>query len=92
MNGGPDLYYLRVHLTAGACASSTYPIKKVIKTDILLFQYCGNASTAANFVFAVPAPTAVTLQSFSAVPGDNGGAGMAGAASELDNLGFSSET
>ena len=41
VNGGPDLYYMRIHLAAGG-AYPTLPVENVIKTDILLFQYCGD--------------------------------------------------
>jgi hypothetical protein len=60
----------------------------VIKTDILLFQYCSDVTTNASFVFSPPAPTAVRLQSFSAAPGDGSVTLEWRTGSELDNLGF----
>ncbi len=87
INGGPDLYYVRASLASGSYTTS--PRELVIKTDILLFQYCGDiTANSQRFVFAVPAPTAVDLASFEA-------RALSGAvelswktASELDNLGF----
>ncbi len=70
VNGGPDLYYVRLHLAAGVLTYSTQPVERMVKTDILLFQYCGDIAAAAQtFQLAVPAPTAVRLMSFSASPG-----------------------
>jgi len=88
VNGGPDLYYVRAHLPTGA-SYSTSPVEYLIKTDILLFQYCGEIMAAAQtFAFGPPVPTAVRLMWFEA-------AGLDGAVelawrtgSELDNLGF----
>lgn len=87
VNGGPDLYYVRAYLAGGIY--STLPIEGLIKTDVLLFQYCGDiTASAGTFVFTVPTPTAVDLMSFEA-------RGLSGAveltwetASELKNLGF----
>lgn len=87
VNGGPDLYYVRAYLASGTY--TTPPVESLIKTDILLFQYCGDiVDPAQTFVFAVPPTTAVELLSFE-------GRGLNGAveltwetASELQNLGF----
>ena len=54
VNGGPDLYYVRAYLSTGA-SYATAPVENVIKTDILLFQYCGDITAAAQeFVFGPP--------------------------------------
>jgi len=88
IGGGPDLYYVRVRLNSGA-SYSTPPTENVIKTDILLFQYCNDVTTAAaTFAFAVPPTTEVKLSSFTAIPGDASVALEWRTASELDNLGF----
>ncbi len=88
VNGGPDLFYVRAHLKAGA-AYSTPPQEGLIKTDILLFQYCGDISAPAQeFVFGAPVPTAVRLMSFGAIPGDGAVTLEWRTGSELDNLGF----
>ena len=68
---------------------TTSPVEAVIKTDILLFQYCGDITALAQeFVFAPPFPTAVTLESFGAAPLDSGVELAWKTASELRNLGF----
>ena len=88
INGGPDLYYLRAHITTGITYSQQ-PIERQIRTDILLFQHCRDVTTAAQtFAFSVPPTTAVKLQSFSATPGDASVMLDWRTASELDNLGF----
>ena len=69
VNGGPDLYFIRAFVTSGSYR--TPPTEGLITTDILLFQYCGDITAAAQeFVFAAPIPTAVTLQSFEANAAD----------------------
>ena len=91
VNGGPDLYYLRAHLDA---LSPGYGIGKPresrIATDILLFQYCGDITAAAQtFVFGPPPPTTeVTLSSFWATAGDRSVLLEWRTGSELSNLGF----
>lgn len=87
--GGVDLYTIRVHLALGASYGGNFPIESMIKTDILLFQYCGDVTQdGQTFVFAQPPPTAVRLASFSA-RGLDGAAELSWTtASELDNLGF----
>ncbi len=88
VNGGPDLYYVRAYLASGNYATQA-PIEAVIKTDILLFQYCADVNLASQtFSFTTPPPTAVALSSFEA-------RGLEGSveltwrtASELKNLGF----
>ena len=88
VNGGPDLYYVRAYLPTGASYSPA-PVEYKITTDILLFQYCGDVTAAAQtFVFAAPAPTAVKLESFTAVAGDASVLLSWRTGSELDNLGF----
>ena len=89
VNGGPDLHYVRLHLAAGALTYSTQPVERMVKTDVLLFQYCGDiTSSATQFQFGTPATTAVKLMSFSAVPGDGSVLLEWRTGSELDNLGF----
>ena len=88
VNGGPDLYYVRAHLSSGDFATQ-FPVEAIVKTDILLFQYCGDVmANAQTFVFAVPMPTAVDLASFSARGLDGAVELVWQTASELDNLGF----
>ncbi len=89
VSGGPDLFYVRAHLPATASADySQIPVERQIRTDILLFQYCGDVTTSATFAFSVPPTTAVKLQSFTAKPGDASVLLEWRTASELDNLGF----
>jgi len=88
VNGGPDLYYVRVHLITGA-TYTTVPVESLIKTDILLFQYCGDITSAAQtFTFAPPVPTAVELLSFEARGGDGAVELAWETAAEVENLGF----
>jgi hypothetical protein len=88
LGGGPELYYVRARLKAGA-AYTTVPVEALIKTDILLFQYCGDITAAAQtFTFAAPVTTAVTLQSFTAQGSSDGVVLDWSTASEIDNLGF----
>ena len=88
VSGGPDLYYVRVHL-GGLADYSPSPVERVIKTDILLFQYCHDVTAAAaTFAFAVPPTTEVKLAYFTAVPGDLSVTLEWRTGSELDNLGF----
>jgi hypothetical protein len=88
VNGGPDLYYVRVHLPA-TTIYSTIPVEALIKTDILLLQYCSDITAAAReFAIPAPAPTAVTLSSFSAAALDSAVELSWTTASELQNLGF----
>ncbi len=88
VNGGPDLYYVRIHLPA-LTSYSTIPVEGLIKTDILLLQYCGEITALAQeFVIGPPVPTAVTLSSFSAAARDSAVDLSWTTASELQNLGF----
>jgi len=88
VNGGPDLYYLRAHLAVGG-TYATFPMEGLIKTDILLFQYCGDiTANAQTFAFGVPSPTAVELVSFAAHELDAAVELLWETASELKNLGF----
>jgi hypothetical protein len=87
VNGGPDLYYVRAYLASGSYTTS--PVEALIKTDILLFQYCGDiTANAQTFAFGLPPPTAVELVSFSARGMDGGVELFWETASELNNLGF----
>jgi hypothetical protein len=87
VNGGPDLYYIRAYLASGSY--STPAQEWMIKTDILLFQYCGDVDLGAQtFAFGLPAPTAVTLVSFEARGGDQSVELAWATASEVDNIGF----
>jgi hypothetical protein len=87
INGGPDLYYVRAYLASGSYAPA--PVERLIKTDILLFQYCGHITADdQEFSFAVPTPTAVKLESFTAVGQDGAVELQWSTASEIDNLGF----
>ncbi len=88
VNGSPDLYYIRAHLVNGA-SYTTAPTEALIKTDILLFQYCGDITAAAQtFDFALPIPTAVELSAFEAQGVDKAIELSWQTASELNNLGF----
>jgi uncharacterized delta-60 repeat protein len=88
VNGGTDLFYVRAHLASGDFSTTT-PVEGLIKTDILLFQYCGDVTLdAQTFEFAVPTPTAVELVSFEAEAGDGAVTLRWQTASELRNLGF----
>ena len=88
VTGSPDLYYIRAHLVNGA-SYGTPPTEALIKTDILLFQYCSDITQASQtFSFAVPLATAVELVSFEALPLDGAVALEWKTGSELDNLGF----
>ena len=88
LRGGPDLYYVRARLKSGSYGGQ-FPREHVIKTDILLFQYCHDVVAAAQtFIFAVPPTTEVELSSFTASPGDGSVLLEWRTESELDNLGF----
>jgi hypothetical protein len=83
-----DTFRIRVHLAAGS-SYSTFPVEGIIKTDVLLLQYCGTVTLdARTFAMAPPIPTEVKLQSFSALPGDASVLLEWRTGSELDNLGF----
>jgi len=87
INGSPPLYYVRARLSAGSY--TTDPVELILRTDILLFQYCGDVSIAdATFAFSVPLPTEVKLSSFEALAGDASVRLEWTTASELQNLGF----
>ena len=91
VSGGPDLYYVRAHLkgTSAGYPPATTPIEGLIKTDILLLQYCGDITAAAQeFVIGAPLPTAVTLQSWEASSADSAVDLSWTTSSELQNLGF----
>jgi hypothetical protein len=81
------LYWVRVSRLAGSY--TTNPVEALIKTDILLFQYCADVTTDfQTFSFFPPVPTAVRLLSFGAEPADGAVELSWRTASELDNLGF----
>jgi hypothetical protein len=84
--GGPDLYYVRAYVASGSY--TTNPVESRITTDVLLFQYCRDVSTNANFVFGPVTATAVELMSFSATGADAAVDLTWVTGSELDNLGF----
>ncbi len=87
VNGGPELFYVRVHL-GGVGSYTTTPVENVFKTDILLFQYCKDVTAAGQtFTFGVPT-TVVRLMSFAAVAGDGSATLEWQTGSELSNLGF----
>ncbi|HEY7698989.1 MAG TPA: hypothetical protein VIE88_11270, partial [Vicinamibacteria bacterium] len=87
LGGEPDLFYVRASMTTGAYTQT--PFEGLIKTDILLFQYCADITlNAQTFSFAVPTPTAVELVSFSARGVDSGVELTWETGSELSNLGF----
>ena len=88
LGGGPELYFVRAHLATGE-SYSVLPTEVVIKTDILLFQYCADVTAIdQTFVFGAPVPTAVDLAAFSARGLDGAVELSWETASELDNLGF----
>ena len=87
INGGPDLYFVRISLQFGAYL--TPPTESMVKSDILLLQYCGDiASANQEFHLLPPATTAVTLESFAAIGLDSAVELRWQTASELQNLGF----
>ena len=87
ITGDPALYYVRASLFSGSYTQN--PIEGLIKTDILLLQYCGDVSSDAQaFSVPVPTPTAVELVSFEAEGRDGAVALSWETASELHNLGF----
>jgi hypothetical protein len=88
LNAAPELYILRVHLKP-AESYSTPPTESMIKTDVLLFQYCDALTRVEQrFLFGLPPPTAVELESFQALPGNGRVALEWRTASEMQNLGF----
>ncbi len=84
--GGSDLYYVRAYVASGSYTTS--PVESLITTDIVLFQYCADVTTNANFVFGPAVATAVGLMSFSATGADGAVELSWRTGSELDNLGF----
>ena len=81
------VYWVRVSRSAGSY--TTNPVEALVKTDILLFQYCADISIDfETFTFYPPVATAVSLMSFDALP-SNGAVDLAWrTGSEVDNLGF----
>ena len=59
IDGGPDLYYVRVYLEGAAY--STLPVERRIKTDILLFQHGADVVAPAQ-TFEFGSPTNVDLE------------------------------
>ena len=53
--GWPSLYYVRASLAGGSYL--TVPVESQVKTDILLFQYLGNLTTAGSRFVLAPAST-----------------------------------
>ncbi len=87
VSGSPQLFFVRARLDTGSY--TTQPVEGLIKTDVLLFQYCGDITALDDtFVFAPPVPTAVELSSFTAVGLDAAVELAWTTASELQNLGF----
>lgn len=87
LGGEPDLYYVRASLVSGAYTQT--PFEGLIKTDILLFQYCSDITLdAQTFSFTAPTPTAVELVSFDARGMDSAVELTWETGSELSNLGF----
>ena len=87
LGGEPDLYYVRASLVSGAYTQT--PFEGLIKTDILLFQYCADITAdAQTFLFGMPIPTAVELASFEARGVDRAVELTWETGSELSNLGF----
>ncbi|MGD8898300.1 MAG: C25 family peptidase propeptide domain-containing protein, partial [Acidobacteriota bacterium] len=81
------LFWVRASLAAGGYTTS--PVEAVIKTDILLFQYCEDITADfETFTFYAPPPTAVELLSFAAEGVERGVDLSWRTGSELDNLGF----
>ena len=89
VNGGPDLYYVRAHLSDSSASYSTAPTESKITTDVLLFQYCSDVTTDnEEFSFTAAVPTPVTLTAFEARPQDSAVSLAWQTGSELSNLGF----
>ncbi len=87
INGGPDLYHVRAYVVSGAYID--LPVEGIIKTDILLFQYCGDITLdSRTFAFGLPTPTAVELSRFEARGGNRAVELVWETTSELNNLGF----
>jgi outer membrane protein assembly factor BamB len=64
VGGGPDLFYVRVHLASGSYVVA--PVEAQIRTDILLFQYLADITTnAQTFSIAAPIGAPLTLSSFA---------------------------
>lgn len=64
VDGDADLFYVRAHLASGSYV--TVPLEREIRTDILLFQYAKDVTSAARtFAFAVPPAFDVSISSAS---------------------------
>jgi len=59
--GGPSLYYVRASLASGSYSQP--PVERVIKTDILLFQYWGDITTSGRRFVMGPAASATHYRS-----------------------------
>jgi len=57
VDGGPDLYYVRVHLAPSAGVYGTPPVERVIKTDILLLQHGGDVTVPGQALVVEPPAT-----------------------------------
>ena len=88
LDGGPELYYVRAHLAFGE-SYGTSPLERLIKTDIILFQYCGDIiDDNQTFELDLGTPTAVELLSLTATGLDGEVLLEWETATEVDNLGF----
>jgi hypothetical protein len=89
VNGGPDLYYVRVSMANTSAPYGVDPVEALVMTDLLLFQYCADVtSDGQEFFFGVPPATAVELMSFEARPLESAVELSWSTGSELENLGF----
>jgi hypothetical protein len=89
VDGGPDLYFVRLRLQNGLAYTPTAPVEGLITTDILLMQYYGDITANQSFdVGPAIVPTAVKLMSFDARGEDAAIALSWQTGSEIDNLGF----
>jgi hypothetical protein len=89
VNGGPELFYVRAKLPVTSGPYTTSPVEGLIKTDVLLVQYCNDVTAAAQtFHLNAPVPTAVMLESFEARGAEVGIDLSWSTVSEIENLGF----
>ena len=89
VDGGPLLFFVRAHLKATSAGYSSYPQERLIKTDILLLNYCADVTlNNQTFDISAPVPTAVDMLSFTAEPRPEAVDLAWETASEIHNLGF----
>jgi hypothetical protein len=87
VNSSPALYFVRARVASGSYTQT--PIEALIKTDILLLQYCGEIQSTETIDVSPPTPpTAVDLVSFEAIALDGAVELTWETGSEIDNLGF----